>query len=524
MKGKILTKVTLLAALMCASVTGCKFNKNKLKLVEDDPYTFTSNHRNLRINGNGYSAEQYTDNTKTLKDGTVGHNYVISDVKALVVPIDFEDYPASIFGSEENSLGLIRNAVFGEKSDTKWYSLKEYYASSSFGQCKITGTVLPWYRYNKKVSEIDKTKTATSTDIATKIQDYYREHPEIVNLADYDANKDGYVDSLIMIYSAPINPGKAGDSGLWWAYCWSIPGAWGKYTPAGDMIGVSRYFWASMHFLFDKGQNKYATAAEIATGTLKPDSHTLVHEFGHVLSLPDYYITDYSATDYAALGGLDMMDYNIGDHNIYSKMMYGWVNPRRVTGTKGKVTVDLKSATTTGDAIIIPAPGEWNDTYLDQYLTIEFLTPEGVAESDGKAPYVEGWSKYYGTAGIRILHIDSRMGSFSSSSFLGYSWTTTRQDKSSYIDIAADNTASRSAFSAYKLAEIMPATGKYQRQRQRDADDSCLYKEGDSFGMNGIFEDFKFNSIDGTVTKEFGFKIHVDKINGNESATITISR
>ncbi|MFA6662467.1 MAG: hypothetical protein WCS56_05495, partial [Bacilli bacterium] len=65
------------------------------------------------------------------------------------------------------------------------------------------------------------------------------------------------------------------------------------------------------------------------------DAHTFIHETGHLLGAEDYY--NYRGTS-QPLGGLDMMDYNIGDHNLWTKMEYGWVDPIVVTGN-AKVTI-----------------------------------------------------------------------------------------------------------------------------------------------------------------------------------------
>ena len=531
MKHISILRAILLATLACTSVTGC--GGSKLEVVQVDPYELGANHRNMRINGIGYSGEQYTEKMNADFKTT----YVIEDVKALVVPVDFIDVPITTYGTDEHVHDILKAAVFGTREENAWYSLKEYYASSSFGQCNITGTVLPTWHWNDTVANINKNKkdTGLAARIAVKIQDYYREHPitledgSEVNLSHFDSNQDGLIDSIIMIYSAPITT--TGE--IWWAFCSSVSGAYGKYTRTGNLEGANRFFWASMKFLFEKGgsgEDAYYSNEEIAAGTVKPDAHTLTHEYGHVLSLPDYYVTDYNGSDYSAMGALDMMDYNIGDHNAFSKMLYGWINPKRVAGTSGKVTVELKSTTKTGDTIIIPAPGEWNNTYLDQYLMVEFLTPEGVAEQDGKAKYLGKYPLYYSKAGVRITHVDARMGLRTYSSgkwqFSGYTWTTTPPEKnSSYISFAADNTASDSCFPDYKLIEVVPANGKTQKQRGgAAADDSCLYYQGDVFGTKGIHDKFMFNGIDGTKNVKFGFKISVDKIDGNESATITISR
>ena len=526
----------LFSSMMAISAVGC--SGSKLKLVEVDPFSLSANHRNLRIKGMGYAGEQYTELEKWEKDPKTNEDvrkttYAIRDVKALVVPVDFTDRPYTLFGNTEtDSREMLKKVMFGGPEDTEWYSLSEYYKSSSFDQCHISGVVAPWFHTGVAASSISKDNTGYAKEVAIKIQDYYREHKLVddldgnkeYNLADFDANQDGFIDSIIMLYTADITT--TGE--VWWAFCWSVTGAYGKYSKDGSMEGANRFFWASFNFLFEKGQGKYHTAEEIKNGTAKPDAHTMTHEYGHVLSLPDYYITDYNNSDYSGLGGLDMMDYNIGDHNAFSKMMYGWINPRRVDGTHGKITTTLKSTTKTGDTIIIPAPGEWNDTYLDQYVMIEFLTPEGVAKKDGEQKYLNSYPQYYSKAGIRITQVDARMGQFSSgkegAQFNGYTFATTAPGNGVYVDFAADNTASRSAFANYKLIELLPATGKSMKYRSGNAANDCLYIEGDTFGKGGVFEDFKLNGIDGEKNKKFGFKIHIDKIDGNESATITISR
>ena len=530
-------KISLLTGILLSGVTalviaGCskKTDPDALKLVEVDPFSLSANHRNLRINGMGYSGEQYTELRKyDEEEQKTKYTYAINEVKALVVPVDFTNHTYEEFGyTEESTRELLNKVIFGGpeyREENGWYSLAEYYKESSFDQCHISGTVAPWFHTGIDSTSINKKNTNFSKDLAIQIQDKYRysgegEYVDGINLADYDANKDGFIDSIIMLYTAPITT--TGE--LWWAFCWSVTGAWGKYNDQGTLIGANRFFWASLNFLFEKGNGKYYTPTEIKNGTAKPDAHTMTHEYGHVLSLPDYYVTDYSSSDYSGLGGLDMMDYNIGDHNAFSKMLYGWLNPRRVDGLHGSVTTKLKSTTTTGDAIIIPAPGDWNNTYLDQYLLVEFLTPEGVAKKDGEAPYLGTYPLYYSKAGVRITQVDARMGKWDSNSgkFAGYTWSTSRET-GSYVSFAADNTASDSAYPAYKLIELLPADGKTMKARGGNAGDDCLYLEGDVFGANGVFEDFKLNGISGQKDKDFGFKISVDAIDGFDSATITIS-
>ena len=530
-----------MSCLMGLTVVGCdKKPKTDMKAIEVDPYSLSANYRNLRINGNGYSGEQFTEH----KNAEGQKTYVIENVKALVVPVDFTDYPSSLFGNtEDESRERVRKIMFGTEEELladytaeeldngvkPWYSLAGYYKSTSFGKCNISGTVAPWFHTGVEAASINKNNTSYAKDVAVRIQDYYRDSSHGINLADYDANKDGFIDSIIMLYTAPITT--TGE--VWWAFCWSVSGAWGKYTADGSLEGANRFFWASFNFFYeyydaDARTIKYHTTEEIKAGTVHPDAHTMIHEYGHVLSLPDYYVTDYNKSDYSALGGADMMDNNVGDHNAYSKILYGWINPRRIDGSFGSITLDINSTTKTGDTIIIPASGEWNNTYLDQYVMIEFLTPDGVAVQDGLKEYLTIYPKYYSKAGIRITHVDSRMGVFTATNsayeFAGYTWTTSTSLERSYVTVAADNTSSDSCYPKYKQIEVLPRDGKSMKSHTRDVADDWLFLEGDEFGAEGCWNNFKLNGTDGTQEKEFGFKIHIDKIEGSEKATITISR
>ena len=547
MKKMTIIKCVLFSSMLSVMVTGC--NAGNLKAVQVDPFNNVTNYRDLRIEGNGHSGEQFTEHSRIVNQNGADieqKTYVVENVRALVVPVDFTDAPYSWYNdTEDGAREELRKVMFGGPDEMQWYSLAEYYRSSSFGQCNITGSVAPWwhtgvsYKSLPKDSETGYAKTSYASEMAVKIQDYYRAHNDEINLADYDANQDGFVDTIIMIYTAPIET----TGSLWWAFCSSVSGAFGRYTPSGNREGANRFFWASYRFLYERWNRSGTdeaqyTSEEIKAGVDKygnpiyPDAHTMTHEYGHCLSLPDYYITDYNDEDYGAMGSLDMMDFNIGDHNAYSKMCYGWINPRRISGTKGKITLKLNSTTTTGDTIIIPAPNGWKDTYMDQYLVIEFLTPDGVAKADGEKRYLGNYPLYYNKPGIRIIHVDSRLGLYTftgtsesgSYKFAGYTGSTKTDQTKSYVRIAADNTMTRSAFPNYKIAEVLPSDGVSIKEHKEGATTDCLYFEGQSFGKNGVWENFKMNGITGEKDVDFGFKIHVDKIDGNNYAKITISR
>ena len=534
--------VTMLLAGLSISVVGCGNKGPKASnLKEVDPFQYETTWRSMRINGSGYTAEQYTET----KNAEGKKKYVIQDVRALVIPVDFTDFKgADLPKGEEGTREQLRKVMFGQDGEMPWYSLAGYYKSSSYGQCNITGDVGEWWHIDDtSVHFAQEYNTSGSQVIINRIEEFYhsqymaaktigdKEAMEKYDLTKYDANKDGYVDSLILIYSANIQTtGK-----LFWAFCWSIPGAWGQYSPERE--GMNRFFWASYWFFYDKYLDKktkegypYASDAvkqKIANDELDMDSHTMTHEYGHVLSMPDYYITDYSSSDYDGMGYLDMMDYNIGDHNAASKAWYGWINPKYVTGS---VKATIRSTTTTGDCIMIPINGEYKNTLMDQYLLIEFLTPEGVAKMDGETQFQPGYPLYYSKAGIRVLHVDARLGSFDYNQskgeyvFSGFTTSTNKSGDRNYVGTACSNTASDSCFPDFKLLELVPSNGKSMKAIKGAAKDEYLYFEGSKFGSDGIWENYMMHDSAGKSTVPLGFKFEVTKINGNESAEILFTK
>ena len=541
--------VSMLLGGMALSIVGCTGNNPKepeKNLLQVDPYQYETTYRNMRINGSGYAGEQFTEYVN--EEGR--KKYVIEDVKALVIPVDFVDYPgANLPLGEEGTREELQKVMFGEDDEMDWYSLAGYYKSSSFGQCNITGTVGEWYHIDKTANAYMKdnaTKespggTAGSQKVAIAIQDMYRtnynnakmlgneEDMKKYDLTQYDANKDGFIDSLILIYSAPITT--TGE--LFWAFCWSVGGAYGRYKP--ELEGANRFFWASYWFFYDEFLNHQtkpygipdSLREGIANSTINPDVHTMTHEFGHVLSLPDYYITDYNTADFDGLGYLDMMDYNIGDHNAMSKSWYGWINPYYV---KGSTTATIRSTTKTGDTILIPIQGEYKNTLMDQFIMIEFLTPEGVAQYDGEHPFAGNYPLYYSKAGIRVIHVDARLGVFNYNTtkgeyqFTGFTSTTSKPGSNSYVSTACSNTATDSCFKDYKLLEILPRQGKSIKYFGAATND-MLFQEGDVFGGNsGIWPNYKMHDVSGGKTVDLGFSFEITKINGNESAEITFTK
>lgn len=396
----------------------------------------------------------------------------IGSPKLLVVPVYFKGDAAP----SNRELDSIQKAFFGESGDTGWESLSSYYQKSSYGKLTIKGTVTDAFQYSLSADDFQTAFEKGEKDSA------YKDTNDIVTEAvswaktkgflnkTFDSNADGYYDGIDLVYftDKTVNDNKD----LWWAYT----------TGTGLKANVSspvanRYFWSPMSM--------------IENGYYSPDidTHTLIHETGHMLGLDDYYSYERDENSYveAPCGMVDMMDCNVGDHDAYSKMLMGWCSPKVVTGM-GSFSITLNSFADTGEFLLVPS-SSWNGTPYDEYMILQYYTPTGLNAKDSNG-YEEFSSSAYGhggtylSSGLQAFHVDSRVFSYrattSSYSDMKYSEDPTfiekeLSDGSSLINgwIAASNTASYSVDvknsdinsenlaynSKNRLITILPASG-----------------------------------------------------------------
>jgi hypothetical protein len=182
----------------------------------------------------------------------------------------------------------------------------------------------------------------------------------------------------------------------------------------------------------------------------------LIHETGHKLGLEDYY--DYAIDDGSnnewGLGGADMMDASVGDHNPFSKLLLGWIEPKVVT--EG-MDVSLQPYITSGDALIIT--NHWNGTLFDEYLIAMYYTPTGL---------YEGLEDYFfdGQSGLILYHVDARLGPNQSENYPTY-----------FLNNNTDST--------HKLIKFIEADGNnslYLKTPKGWMWASDVYQTGDIFG------------------------------------------
>lgn len=391
----VLFPVILIVLTSCFNF-GDLFNSSSEKPVTQSILDSNDNnyiHPNVDPNLNYYQAVTNPyDNKHIGNSKDVSLLSSVGDQKLLVIPVSFLNSPAKYRSQNERVKTSLTKAFFGASNETGWESVSSFYGKSSYGKLNLTGEVVNTIHLNYTTSEfqdleIDDRMYWDQTHYA--LEDIYEGSSlTSAKLREYDQDNDGYVDAVFLVYLAPVG------EDVFWAYQYY----WNRYpwdsAAENNRPAFNTYAWASYEFMFE--DDNYSEE--------EPAAHTFIHETGHMFGLDDYY--DYDSKT-APVGGIDMMDNNIIDHNMYSKFLLNWALPYVPVGDS---EIYLRPAQSSGDFILIN--NNWNGHAYDEYILIEYYTPTGLNKHDSMgAGYGKAGNRVigFGQAGVRIYHVDSRV-------------------------------------------------------------------------------------------------------------------
>ena len=450
--------------------------------------------------------------------------------KILVIPVDFTDYRASDkLGGEDASQLNIYNSFFGESEDTGWESVRTYYEKSSYGALTIEGEVTPWYNTTYSTNEFCKKQYSGYSEYS----DYYTptwglldevtswaKNTLKIDLSEYDNDKDGFIDGVWMVYSCPEQyvSSNIDTNEEYWAYTYGNYKNYDNHTSASEIVPYI-YCWGSYNFIYEGNYGK-------------PDAHTYIHETGHMLGLDDYYNYDSDNVE-GVSGGVDMMDYNIGDHNAYSKYLLNWTSPFVVDGSLKTTTINLKPFESSGQFILLS--DNFNDSPFDEYILIEYYTPTGLNAKD-TAGYTQGVGTYT-QSGVKISHVDSRilLDMYDEDDYwVGARWTESFEDNDLYYySIGSSNTPSSSYNaesednSPYRLYHLIEATNNFtftgNTYYANYGNNNVLFHTNDTFSLNSYSKFFvetsKLNN-----GNALPYTVSIGSTNTDGSITITVTK
>ncbi|MCB1217602.1 M6 family metalloprotease domain-containing protein [bacterium] len=218
-------------------------------------------------------------------------------------------------------------------------SANDYYQQVSYGKLEIDGAVATggtggdgWYRAQNSKGFYD----ASSNNARNLIFEMVMASDDDVDYSQFDVDKDGYVDTLIVFYAGPV-----------WFGGGLHPHRWSGVNAHVDGVIVDSYF---------------------LTGYDTNDSYSMVitcHEYGHILGLPDLYDTDYSSE---GLARWSLMANNYDDNQLipspdpWCKTQLGWVEP--VVITENVNDYPLNAYETHPEVLKVWTNGQQEDQYF----------------------------------------------------------------------------------------------------------------------------------------------------------------
>lgn len=388
-----------------------------------------------------------------------------NDAQMIIFYVDFPDCPYKY----EPSVSEIEKIAFGaEDTENKNYpfeSISAFYNRSSKGSMKLNGKAI---RYTAK-----ENKSAYEGDIyhVKLINEIFEAFKDSEDFTQFDGNKDNIIDTTLISV-----PADAGDEN-WW------PAA-GQYGGNTDLIvdGMS-----VGHVIVGNAQIESKTDYKNFTGSY-------LHEMGHCMGLPDYYLYN-AEKDFEGLhgsGGYEMMDETNADFSAVSKLMLGWFKKEQVTiydpAVKNQSFTLSNAQKENGNCVIIPC-GKLEDNYYSEFLILEYTTLD-VNNSRIKKDY---WWKPTGT-GVRILHVEGTV-----SDSIGWK----------YWKYASGDSEATNNDNGRRFVRIID-----------DTETDNLYHTGDV--IDSAVSGFKWYAEDGTQSVDTGLKITIGEMT-EDSCTITVS-
>ena len=433
----------------------------------------------------------------------------LGDPNILVIPVAFSDSRADT----DDLLYDITSIFNGYSGDLGWESVTSFFETASYGNYSPNFVVAPsWYQYPATASEVGTADVNTTIKVVNSAVEWYRENYSEDNCKEFDSNKDGYIDGVFLVYSELTYRYGDRNNTNFWAYAFSTQ----KNNRNLESPNANVFVWQSYGFMFPQTGG---------SPIIELDAHASAHEYGHILGLDDYY--DYNGKKLLA-GGFDMQDMNVGDHNSFSKFTLGWTKPYVVSG---ECEVTLKSsALYENQIVIIPAGGynEWNGSPFDEYILLEFYTPEGNNNFDAYNTTYHGYPSGLTECGVKLYHVDNRLYGYhinSHGATIGKGYADTISNDLVYLVAATNSTGGDHASKVneakdYSLLHLFSSTKKdFFSGRQTFIRNQDLFKKGDTFSMDDFSHFFpkngKFNN-----GKELHISFEITDLNTKE---VTIS-
>ena len=399
------------------------------------------------------------------------------EASMVVFYVDFPDCKHKYSPSDEE----IEKAMFGEADDSNanypFESVHAYYQRASKGQLDLKGKAFHYTaKNNKSYYESD------GQDKSKLLRECYSALDKSVDFSQFDSDSDGYIDATLITV-----PNEAGDD-YWWPCAGPSPyfsNPWVKFD--GKRLG---------HLIVG---NRELNISD----DYKEFTRSYIHESGHCMGLPDYYlynkdnVSGFDAEGLHGIAGMEMMDTDTdSDLSAVSKLQLGWYREDQVMvydSSKGTQSFKLKDAQTdSGNCLLIPC-GTLDGRLHSEYFLVEFAT----FHNNNSDMLNRWWINKTNSTGIRVYHVEASLynnGFYTIYKYESGSQFTDNNNGKRFIRILRDDQATYSDSNFFMIGNVIDSS------------------------VSG----FKWYADDGSLSVDTGLKIEIGTLIDGEY-TVTVS-
>ena len=200
------------------------------------------------------------------------------------------------------------------------------------------------------------------------------------------------------------------------------------------------------------------------------------------------------------------MDSNQGDHTVFSKYLLNLSSPKVIKpGVTGKIT--LRDFSSSGDYLLMPLDGKYDNNPFSEYLLLEYFTPTGLNKPNG-VKYQErdiGGNpvtfEFPSAYGLKVYHVDARLAYYEKKPIPTKTRLCYIDDPKAeqivnekglaniLVNFATDNSILDSEVGKVNpLYHLLEASGNNTFKDGKLATNATLFKYGDTFGINTFQE------------------------------------
>ncbi len=314
-------------------------------------------------------------------------------IRNLVVMIQFSNHAGRALPSSSD-INILFNAPGGDPQLAPTGSVRDVYLQNSYGQMELNSDVSGWITVSKSEQYYANGQSGDST-LWEALREALDTLDQAIDFTQYDADNDGYIDSIAFIHSGygaewgGTDADGVASADRIWSHRWAIQNP--SWTST-EGVRVSDYH--------------ISPALWRTSGSDIGRIGVIAHETGHFFGLPDLYDTNGGG---AGIGSYGLMANSWGfsgsqlcppHFSPWSKLQLGWISPVDISQS-GEYTIGQSETNNEYFVITDGYPG-------NEYLMIENRQNAGF---DCSLPQ----------GGLAIWHIDDEAG-FNTEGYPGKRW------------------------------------------------------------------------------------------------------